>query len=267
MVGAFGEVYLVDWGVASLIPTAPRDERDLASRPSASRSRACAARRRTWRPSRPRGRCPRSASAPTCSGSARLLYFILTGRPPFEGSTVSESLTRARNGLFADPERRRARHRRRPRCAASCARRCRRAPDDRHPSALALQEDVRGFLNVGLHFPSRVFPPGAVIVREGEPGDEAFIITAGNCMVVEAGAGRATAGPASGTGRRVRRDRDPVAHGAQRDGDRDRRGDGQDRDAAADRGAAGAQHLAGAVRARARRSLSRGRRASWPRSE
>ena len=54
---------------------------------------------------------------------------------------------------------------------------------DRYASVLELQEDVRGFLNVGLHFPSRVFPPGAVIVREGDPGDEAFIITAGHCSV------------------------------------------------------------------------------------
>ena len=49
---------------------------------------------------------------------------------------------------------------------------------------LELEEDVRGFLNVGLHFPSRVFAPGSVIVREGDPGDEAFIITAGHCTVV-----------------------------------------------------------------------------------
>jgi len=28
-----------------------------------------------------------------------------------------------------------------------------------------------------------VFPPGAVIVREGDPGEEAFIITAGHCSV------------------------------------------------------------------------------------
>src|SRR4029078_6819495 len=32
-------------------------------------------------------------------------------------------------------------------------------------------------------FPSRVFPPGTVIVREGDPGEEAFIITAGHCTV------------------------------------------------------------------------------------
>ena len=97
-----------------------------------------------------------------------------------------------------------------------------RAADDRHASVLELQEDVRGFLNVGLHFPSRVFPPGAVIVREGEPGDEAFIITSGNCMVVKLAAGRAAAGRPAGTGRRLRRDRDPVAHGAHRHGGRDR---------------------------------------------
>jgi CRP-like cAMP-binding protein len=57
------------------------------------------------------------------------------------------------------------------------------AAEDRYATALDLQQEVRGFLNVGLHFPSRVFAPGALIVREGDPGDEAFIITAGHCSV------------------------------------------------------------------------------------
>ena len=56
-------------------------------------------------------------------------------------------------------------------------------PEDRHASVVELQEDVRGFLNVGLHFPSRTFAPGSVIVREGDPGEEAFIITTGTCVV------------------------------------------------------------------------------------
>ena len=132
--------------------------------------------------------------------------------------------------------------------------------DERHASVLALQEDVRGFLNVGLHFPSRVFPPGAVIVREGEPGDEAFIITTGNCMVVKRSGessrlvGRLGPGDVFGETAILTR----TARTA--DGGRDRRRDRQDRDAAADRGPPGRQHLARAVRAGARRSLPRGRR-------
>ena len=57
------------------------------------------------------------------------------------------------------------------------------SPEDRHASVVELQEDVRGFLNVGLHFPSRTFAAGSVIVREGDPGEEAFIITTGTCVV------------------------------------------------------------------------------------
>jgi serine/threonine-protein kinase len=117
-------------------------------------------------------------------GLGALLYFILTGQAPFQGSTMSESLTRARNGLCTDPERS-PRGQKAPALCRIVRKAMATAQEDRHPSALALQEDVRGFLNVGLHFPSRVFPPGAVIVNEGEPGDEAFIITAGNCMVVK----------------------------------------------------------------------------------
>jgi serine/threonine-protein kinase len=96
---------------------------------------------------------------------------------------MSESLTRARNGLYTDPERS-PRGQKAPALCRIVRKAMSAAPNDRHGSVLELQEDVRGFLNVGLHFPSRVFPPGALIVREGDPGEEAFIITAGNCMVV-----------------------------------------------------------------------------------
>ena len=133
-------------------------------------------------PEQAKGVLPAIGERTDVFGLGALLYFILTGHPPFGGSTASESLTRARNGLFVDPEQS-ERGRKAPALCRIVRKAMAAAPEDRHPTVQALQEDVRGFLNVGLHFPSRVFPPGAVIVREGDPGDEAFIITAGECSV------------------------------------------------------------------------------------
>jgi serine/threonine-protein kinase len=181
MVGAFGEVYLVDWGVASLIPTSDAEHPVSVSSERHTRSgvRGTPA---FMAPEQAKGVLPAIGERTDVFGLGALLYFILTGQPPFAGGTESEILTRARAGLFVDPE-----QTERGRTAPALCRIVRKAmasaPEDRHASALELQQDVRGFLNVGLHFPSRVFEPGSMIVREGDPGEEAFIITAGHCSV------------------------------------------------------------------------------------
>jgi hypothetical protein len=181
MVGDFGEVYLVDWGVASLIPAASPDEQITVSteRHTQSGVRGTPA---FMAPEQAKGVLLAIGERTDVFGLGALLYFILTGHPPFAGSTASETLTRARNGLYVDPEQS-ERGRKAPALCRIVRKAMAAAPEDRHPTAQALQEDVRGFLNVGLHFPSRMFAPGAVIVREGDPGDEAFIITAGQCSV------------------------------------------------------------------------------------
>jgi serine/threonine-protein kinase len=181
MVGSFGEVYLVDWGVASLIPGASGEEPVSVSSERHTRSgvRGTPA---YMAPEQAKGVLTEIGDRTDVFGLGALLYFILTGHPPFEGESASEILTRARNGLYRDPEQS-ERGRKAPALCRIVRKAMAPAPEDRHPSALALEEDVRGFLNVGLHFPSRSFPPGAVIVREGDPGEEAFIITTGRCSV------------------------------------------------------------------------------------
>jgi eukaryotic-like serine/threonine-protein kinase len=180
MVGAFGEVYLVDWGVASLIPGSEGEPVTVsAERHTRSGVRGTPA---FMAPEQAKGMLPAIGERTDVFGLGALLYFVLTGFPPFSGASASDSLTRARAGLYTDPE-----QTERGRNAPALCRIVRKAmapnPEDRHASVLELQEEVRGFLNVGLHFPSRVFAPGAVIVREGDPGEEAFIITAGHCSV------------------------------------------------------------------------------------
>ena len=44
-----------------------------------------------------------------------------------------------------------------------------------------LQADVRAFLRGGLHLPRKGFRAGAVIIREGDVGDTAYMIVSGQC--------------------------------------------------------------------------------------
>src|SRR4029079_7610117 len=189
MVGSFGEVYVVDWGVASLIPGSEGEAVTVsAERHTRSGVRGTPA---FMAPEQAKGMLPAIGERTDVFGLGALLYFIVTGQPPFAGGTESAILTRARAGLFVDPE-----QTERGRSFPALCRILRKAmgadAEQRHGSALELQQEVRGFLNVGLHFPSRVFPAGAVIVREGDPGEEAYIITAGHCSVLkrEHGEGR-----------------------------------------------------------------------------
>ena len=129
MVGSHGQVYVMDWGVASLLPTSGeepvtgvrRAPHPIGCARHAGLHGARAGARDAARDRRAR---------PTSSGSAPCSTSSLAGFPPFAGSSASDSLTRARAGLVHRSRTDRARQERRRRCAGSCARRWRAAPDE-----------------------------------------------------------------------------------------------------------------------------------------
>jgi serine/threonine-protein kinase len=56
-------------------------------------------------------------------------------------------------------------------------------PGERYATVGELAAQVREFLLRGHHLPRVVHPEGTVIVREGDAGDHAYIITRGRCEV------------------------------------------------------------------------------------
>jgi CRP-like cAMP-binding protein len=64
-----------------------------------------------------------------------------------------------------------------------------RDPRARYGSVLELKAEVESFLRGGFRFPTRPYPSGAVIVAEGDRGDEAFVIEKGTCVVYKTVAG------------------------------------------------------------------------------
>jgi len=61
---------------------------------------------------------------------------------------------------------------------------------DRYPDIGALRSDLEQFLHGGGWFETRLYPAGEIIVREGEPGDTAYIIEQGSCDVFKSSEGR-----------------------------------------------------------------------------
>jgi hypothetical protein len=174
MVGEFGEVYLMDWGIASQkaerMDAAPGARRSVRGTPA------------YMSPEQAEGSVAAISERTDIFGLGVVLYFILTGRPPFDGKTATQSLARARKGEHEDLE-----------TAAGIppppglVRIVRKAmapePENRYATVLELKHAVDAMLRSDWNLPTRVFPPGAVIVREGDFADAAYIIVRGRCAV------------------------------------------------------------------------------------
>ena len=54
-------------------------------------------------------------------------------------------------------------------------------PADRYQTITEMQDAMRAFLHGGMHLPRKTFAPGEAIIREGDKGDEAYMIVTGRC--------------------------------------------------------------------------------------
>ncbi|MCA9560987.1 MAG: cyclic nucleotide-binding domain-containing protein [Myxococcales bacterium] len=187
MVGAFGQVYLMDWGVARLLPgsraadsvrapheqTPETDERpgDVIGTPH------------YMAPEQARGLHDQVDTRTDVFALGATLYHILTGRPPYGGRTVFQVLMAATRRRLTPPEEVVTEGKVPPALARICMRAMAIDPADRYPDALALQRAIERFVQGSWHLPTRAFPAGTAIVRQGEEGDAAYIITAGTCAV------------------------------------------------------------------------------------
>jgi serine/threonine-protein kinase len=185
MVGAFGEVYLMDWGLARL-------RGDVAAQPggitvSSSDTAAAGTRSRVMgtpgfmAPEQAHGQESDYSEQTDVFGLGAVLFAILTGRSPFSGSDLTEALAKARACQITFPPASALQIP--PRLCRIASRALERDPKDRYGSVLELKADVEAFLRGGFHFPTRPYPPGAIIVAEGDRGDEAFVIEKGTCVV------------------------------------------------------------------------------------
>jgi serine/threonine protein kinase len=161
MIGSFGEALVMDWGVAKEL-AAVAEQPTLALAPPGTASGAEARESVTRHPATAAGTiigtpawmAPEQARGETHRIDARtdihalgaILYYLLAGRPPFEG-TPEEVLFRAAEG---EPKPLRQIDPTVPRpLAAICARAMARDPEARYASVTALSKEVERFLDGG----------------------------------------------------------------------------------------------------------------------
>jgi serine/threonine-protein kinase len=177
MVAGFGQVYLMDWGLARLSKTRPASgERSQMNAFGAVGTPEYMA------PEQARGNPKDMDERSDIFGLGAILYEIISGQMPYGNERNQDKvieLAQAGNvvpieqAVFGVGVSRRI--------CKIVERAVQPEPADRYQSVLELQDDVRGFLLGGLHLPRRVFLPGSVIVKEGDVGHEAYMILSGRC--------------------------------------------------------------------------------------
>jgi len=177
MVGEFGQVYLMDWGVARWI-----EEEALRVVASEDDDDRVIGTTGLMPPEQARG-APLDERADVFAVGA-LLYNVLTRRPPFRGETGVQALTAARLCRFPAPDDLAGPGVVPPALSRVILRAMSKDPEDRYPTVIELKADLQRFVRGGESFEAKVFEPGEIVVNEGDPGDEAYIIESGRCEVL-----------------------------------------------------------------------------------
>jgi eukaryotic-like serine/threonine-protein kinase len=177
MVAGFGQVYLMDWGLARLTKTRPASgSRSQMEAPGPVGTPTHMA------PEQARGNPAEMDERSDVFGLGAVLYEIVSGKTPygpFRG--IDDVLAKARTGRVVPIDAVTFGMNLSKRIRAIVDRAVAPKPEDRYQTVVELQEDVREFLRGGLHLPTKTFMPGAVIIREGDVGDAAYMIVSGQC--------------------------------------------------------------------------------------
>ncbi len=184
MVGAYGQVYLMDWGIARVLSEDMRlraggEALALNETPDG----AIVGTPRYMAPEQAEGRPDLIDERTDVFALGATLYHILTGRPPYLASSKFMVLLQAAEADLAPPEA--VIPEGVPPGLSRIAMRS-MAPDkaDRYTSVVELKRDVEAFLCGAWNLPTRDYRAGTRIITRGDEGDEAYIIVSGHCQVV-----------------------------------------------------------------------------------
>jgi hypothetical protein len=190
MVGDFGAVYLMDWGLAKLKETPRPSKRDTEMPIDDDRIFYESMDEEGFLRGTVYYMAPEQARGDFSAIDERtdvfllggVLYKILTQSAPYYGEPINHLIVKAQQATIAAPKLL-VEFDLPQRLCDIAMKALRKDPEDRYQSVVELKEDVESFLQFGWQFKRRVFSAGTLIVKEGEPGDTAYIIKKGRCQV------------------------------------------------------------------------------------
>jgi hypothetical protein len=185
MVGAHGEVYVMDWGIALVRAPAgaPRPFAPPLWGEAVQEEGLVVGTAAYMAPEQARGALEEIDPRTDVFALGGILYHILTSRPPYPGPEPAQQILMAGQGRVPPPTEVVTNRRLPPRLCRMVMKAMARRREDRYQTVTALMEDIEAFLRGGGWFDSVDFPAGTVIVREGDEPDAAYIIEQGHCEV------------------------------------------------------------------------------------
>jgi hypothetical protein len=175
MLSDFGQVYVVDWGVARHIHPKASGHDDLDP-PGALIGTAC-----YMAPEQIQGRHDALDARTDVFALGATLYQILTGVPPLTPEIVQAWWMRRPSPAIIAPGRLVAGSRVPPELGRIAQRALSYDPAERYASVLDLKRDIDLFQRGSWHVPRVSLGAGSVVVKEGDPGTEAYVIVEGQC--------------------------------------------------------------------------------------
>jgi eukaryotic-like serine/threonine-protein kinase len=208
MIGNFGEVYLMDWGIARLLgrrggiaSTLSQDPPKTTFVPAVGMSvdvKPVDVSTTGVAPDETgtvvgtfHYMAPEQATAQLDKLDERtdvfllggVLYEMLTKQPPYMGATVIDVVRQAQKCVIPTPEMLTP-NAGIPKALQDICMRClEKDPAKRYPSVLELKRHIEDFLKGGASFPVKKFPAGTMLMKEGAFGDEIYIIHRGTVQV------------------------------------------------------------------------------------
>ena len=203
MVGEYGQVYVMDWGIARLMPqrvsgrpnAANDDETTDSMKAVVTVSRSentdidspgtIVGTPRYMAPEQVQGQHERTDHRADIFALGGTLYHMLTGHAPYTEQNYFALLVKVQNCEIARPSQMRGYERVPLELERIAFKAMAPDPQDRYQSVIELQKDVERFMRGIWHLPTQTFSAGQAIIAEGEEGNSAYIIRRGRCRVMK----------------------------------------------------------------------------------
>ncbi len=177
MVGAFGEVLLLDWGLARIIePGKPGEVKDdivIKGTPA------------FMSPEQANGDSAQIDHRSDIFLLGATLYAAVTHHSPYGGSDIHAVLTKARKRECLPPQASAAGNQIPEAVCAIITKAMAFAKQDRYQSMNELCRDIDAYLSGNMTFTRRGFDRGELLMQEGDHGQEAYVIVSGQVEVTK----------------------------------------------------------------------------------
>ena len=176
IVAEFGQIYLVDWGIARRKADLPKEPGGIFTKEGTPSYMA---------PEQATGELWKFDERTDIFALGGVLYRILCGQAPHPAPTADQALEQAAKCAVTSPDAV-ATRKWQPlpqRLASICMKALSADPAHRYQSVQEFQRDLERFARGLAQLPQRTFQAGEDIVTEGGPGDAAYVIMDGECVV------------------------------------------------------------------------------------